>query len=114
MRPRTWPRSTWPGPTRSSPPPRQGTTFGKLRYLAHRLVLTLDPGSAQRRKDAARQDACIRHFREASGNAGMVARELPPDEVLASWQHIDQRARDLRAAGLPGTLRELRVRAYWT
>lgn len=42
----------------------------------------------------------------------MVARELPSDEVLASWQHIDQRARDLRSAGLPGTLQELRVRAY--
>jgi hypothetical protein len=42
----------------------------------------------------------------------MSARELPPDEVLASWQHVDQRARDLRAAGIPGTLRELRVRAY--
>ena len=42
----------------------------------------------------------------------MVARELPPDEVLASWQHVEQRALDLRAAGLPGTLQELRVRAY--
>src|SRR5262249_44256686 len=37
---------------------------------------------------------------------------LPADEVLASWQHVEQRAQDLRAAGLPGTLRELRVRAY--
>ena len=42
----------------------------------------------------------------------MTAREMPTDEVLASWQHVDQRARDLRAAGIPGTLRELRVRAY--
>jgi hypothetical protein len=42
----------------------------------------------------------------------MVARELPPDEVLASWQHVEQRALDLRAAGVPGTLQELRVRAY--
>jgi hypothetical protein len=90
----------------------QGQTFGKLRYLAHRLVLKLDPGSALRRKDAARKDAHVRRFREASGNAGMVARELPPDQVLASWQHIDQRARDLRAAGLPGTLEELRAQAY--
>jgi hypothetical protein len=54
----------------------------------------------------------VRRFREGSGNAGMVARELPPDEVLASWQHVEQRALDLRAAGLPGTLRELRVQAY--
>jgi hypothetical protein len=42
----------------------------------------------------------------------MIARELPPDEVLASWQHVEQRALDLRAAGVPGTLQELRVRAY--
>ena len=87
-------------------------TFGELRYHAHRLVLKLDPESALRRKEAARQDAHVRAFREGSGNAGMVARELPPDEVLASWQHVDQRARDLRAAGVPGTLQELRVQAY--
>jgi hypothetical protein len=42
----------------------------------------------------------------------MIARELPSADVLASWQHIDQRARDLRAAGVPGTLQELRVKAY--
>ena len=54
----------------------------------------------------------MRRFREDSGNAGMVARELPPDEVLASWQHVEQRALDLRAAGIPGTLQELRVQAY--
>ncbi|HTX26410.1 MAG TPA: DUF222 domain-containing protein, partial [Streptosporangiaceae bacterium] len=87
-------------------------TFGKLRSAAHRLVLELDPESAQRRKQAAKQDAHVRRFREESGNAGMVARELPPDEVLASWQHVEQRALDLRAAGVPGTLQELRVRGY--
>jgi DNA-binding NarL/FixJ family response regulator len=56
-------------------------TFGKLRSTAHRLVLALDPESARRRKEAARQDAHVRRFREGSGNAGMVARELPPDEL---------------------------------
>jgi hypothetical protein len=87
-------------------------TFGELRYAAHRLVLKLDPEAARKRKERARQDAHVRRFREDSGNAGMVARELPPDEVLASWQHVEQRALDLRAAGVPGTLQELRVRAY--
>jgi hypothetical protein len=87
-------------------------TFGELRYAAHRLVLKLDPEAARHRKEQARQDAHVRRFREDSGNAGMVAREMPTDEVLASWQHIDQRARDLHAAGMPGTLQELRVRAY--
>jgi len=75
-------------------------TFGQLRSLAHRLVLKLDPDAARKRKEAARQDAHVRRFREESGNAGMVARELPSDEVLASWQHVEQRALDLRAAGV--------------
>jgi hypothetical protein len=90
----------------------ESKTFGELRTAAHRLVLRLDPDAARRRKEAARKDAHVRRFREDSGNAGMIAREMPSDEVLASWQHIDQRAHDLRAAGMPGTLKELRVRAY--
>jgi hypothetical protein len=89
-----------------------GQTFGELRSAAHKLVLKLDPEAARKRKEAAKQDAHVRPFREGSGNAGMVARELPSDEVLASWQHVQQRALDLRAAGMPGSLRELRVRAY--
>jgi hypothetical protein len=91
----------------------QKKTYAELRAAAAKLVLTLDPESAERRKQARRRnDAHVRPFREESGNAGMVARELPSDEVLASWQHVEQRARDLRAAGVPGTLRELRWRAY--
>jgi len=87
-------------------------TFGQLRSKAHRLVLKLDPDAARKRKEQAKLDAHVRRFREDSGNAGMEARELPPDEVLASWQHVEQRALDLRAAGMAGTLTELRVRAY--
>src|SRR5271170_4565792 len=89
-----------------------GMTFGELRYAARKLVLTLDPDAARKRKEAARREACVRRFQEESGNAGMVARELPSDEVLASWQHVEQRALDLRAAGMPGTLQDLRIRAY--
>jgi hypothetical protein len=89
-----------------------GMTFGELRYAAHKLILKLDPEAAKKRKEAARGEAHVRRFQEHSGNAGMVARELPSDEVLASWQHVEQRALDLRAAGMPGTLQDLRVRAY--
>jgi hypothetical protein len=89
-----------------------GKTFGEVRYAARKLVLKLDPDTARKRREAARREAHVRRFREDSGNAGMVARELPSDEVLASWQHVEQRALDLRAAGRPGSLEELRVRAY--
>ena len=75
----------------------QAKSFGELRSAAHRLVLRLDPDAGRRRKERARQDAHVRRFREDSGNAGMIARELPTDEVLASWQHVEQRALDLAA-----------------
>ena len=89
-----------------------GMTYGELRYAARKLVLTLDPEAVRKQKEAAKRDTHVRRFREESGHGGMIARELPSDEVLASWQHIEQRALDLRAAGLDGTLEELRVRAF--
>jgi hypothetical protein len=89
-----------------------GLTFGELRSAAHKLILKLDPEAVRKRKEAAKRETHVRRFREESGNAGMVARELPSAEVLASWQHVEQRAMDLRAAGMPGSLQELRVQAY--
>src|SRR5580658_2699683 len=86
-------------------------TYGKLRAAAYKLVLKLDPDAVRRRKEAARRVAEVRRFREQSGNAGLTARELPSAEVIASWQHLEQRAADLRDAGYPGTTDELRVRA---
>ena len=73
-----------------------GKTFGDVRAAARKLVLTLDPDAARKRTEAAPRDAHVRRFREDSGNAGMVVRELPPAEVLTSWQHVEQRAQDLR------------------
>ncbi len=67
-------------------------TYGKLRAAAGKLVLKLDPDAVRRRKEAARRVAEVRRFREQSGNAGLTARELPSAEVIASWQHLDQRA----------------------
>jgi hypothetical protein len=90
----------------------QSNSFARLRYAAHRLVLKLDPDYAKRRKDEARKYAHVSRFREDTGNAAISGREMPPDEVLASWQHVEQRALELRAAGVPGTLQELRVRAF--
>ncbi len=87
-------------------------TYGKLRAAAHRLVLKLDPEADKRRKEAARRVAEVRRFREESGNAGITARELPSADTLAAWQHVEERAQALRAAGIDGSLDELRVRAF--
>jgi hypothetical protein len=89
----------------------QSKTYAELRRAATRLVLRLDPDAVRKRKEKARREARVRSFREESGNAGITGREMPSVEVLASMQHVEDRARALRDAGVPGTWEELKVRA---
>src|SRR6266702_1187904 len=89
----------------------QSKTYGELRRAATRLVLKLDAEAVRKRKEKARRTARVRAFREESGNAGITGREMPSAEVLASMQHVEDRARALRDAGVPGTWEELKVRA---
>jgi len=42
----------------------------------------------------------------------MAGRDMPPAAVLAADQHIDGLARQLKAAGAPGTLEQLRARVF--
>ena len=89
----------------------QSLTYGKLRAAASKLVLKLDPEAVRKRKERAKREVNVRHFREESGNAGITGREMPSVEVLASMQHVEDRARALRAAGVPGTWEALKARA---
>jgi hypothetical protein len=54
----------------------------------------------------------VERWAEDSGNAGLAGRELPPAEVLAADQRVTAWARQLRKAGLDGTMDQLRARAY--
>src|SRR5579863_5256703 len=87
-------------------------TPGGLRAAIARAVMYIDPAAARKRREEAAKDARVERWAEDSGNAALVGRELPPAEVLAADQRIDWWARQLRKAGLDGSLDELRARAY--
>src|SRR5450631_1414384 len=87
-------------------------TSGQLRAALARVILEIDPEAAQRRREQAQRDPRIRRWREEVGTAALAGYGLPPADVLEADQHLTERAQDLRAAGLPGTLDELRARAY--
>src|SRR5205823_9772731 len=59
----------------------------------------------------AAKTARVERWAEDSGNAALMGRELPPDEVLAADQRIRSWAEELKKAGLDGGLDELRGRA---
>ena len=90
-----------------------GKTPGQIAALIARAVVTVDPdGARKRRERAQKEDARVRFWREHAGTAALAGFGLPPDEALAANQHIQDRALAYRAAGKPGTLDQLRVRAF--
>src|SRR4029077_14354565 len=70
------------------------------------------PKTAKERRQAAAGDARVERGAEDSGNAALMGRELPPDEVLAADQRISWWAGELKKAGLEGGMDELRARAF--
>jgi hypothetical protein len=93
-------------------PEAGGQTSGKLRVALARAVLAVDPEAAARRREQAGKDPRVRRWREDAGTAALAGYSLPAAAVLEADQAITTRALDLRAAGVGGTLEELRARAY--
>ncbi len=87
-------------------------TPGALRAAIARAVMQVAPDKARKRREAAANDARVERWAEDSGNAALVGRELPPAEVLAADERVSWWAKQLRQAGLDGSMDELRARAY--
>jgi hypothetical protein len=87
-------------------------TPGGLRSAVARAVMEVAPKTARQRRQTAAKFARVERWAEDSGNAALMGRELPPDEVLACDQRICWWAGELRKAGLAGGMDELRARAY--
>jgi hypothetical protein len=87
-------------------------TPGGLRAAIARAVMEVAPEKARQRRETAAKFARVERWAEDSGNAALMGRELPPDEVLACDQRICWWAGELRKAGLEGGMDELRARAF--
>jgi hypothetical protein len=87
-------------------------TTAQLRAAVSRAVIAIDPEAATRRRQEAQKDPRVRRWQEDAGTAALAGFGLPPAEVLAADQRITERALALRDAGRPGSLEELRARAY--
>ena len=89
-----------------------GKTPGQIRAAIGRAVVKADPDAARRRRAEAEKDPRVELWREDAGTAAICGYGLPPDAALAAGQAITTAALDLKAAGLPGTMDQLRARAY--
>ena len=57
-----------------------------LRAAIGRAVMEVAPGKAGKRREHAAKRTRVERRAEASGNAGLAGRELPPAQVLAADQ----------------------------
>jgi hypothetical protein len=89
-----------------------GQTTGQLRASARRAVLAADPAAADRHREKAEKEARVEVWSEPSGTAALADRDLRPADVIAAEKRIDALARQLKAAGIEGSLDQLRARAY--
>jgi len=87
-------------------------TPGGLRSAVARAVIEVAPDKARQQRETAARFARVERWAEDSGNAALMGRELPPDEVLAADQRISAWAGELNKAGLEGGMDELRARAF--
>jgi hypothetical protein len=89
-----------------------GKTPGQIRAAIARAVIAIDPDAARARRERAQKDARVELWREDAGTAAVCGRDLPPADALAADQRITAYARELKAAGVEGTMDQLRARAF--
>jgi len=87
-------------------------TGGMIRDRIGCAVIAVNPDAARKRREEAQGNGRVEVFPELSGNTHISGRELPPALALLADQNIDARARQLRAAGVPGDMDRLRTLAY--
>jgi hypothetical protein len=89
-----------------------GLTATQVRAAARRTVIAADPGAARTRREEAAREARVEAWAEHAGTAALAGRDLPPAGVLAADQHVSQLAAALRAAGVAGTMGQLRAQVF--
>jgi hypothetical protein len=87
-------------------------TPAQLRSAIGRAVMEVNPEKAKKRREHMAKRTRVERWAEDSGNAGLAGRELPPAEVLAADQRVTAWAKQLREAGLDGSMDQLRARAF--
>ncbi len=90
-------------------------TYTQVERIATAIALTIDPHLGERqRKAAEKHNSRVQMFRERAGTAGLTGRDLPTDQTLAAFAHVNARAAEYKAARVFGKVRidQLRVAAY--
>jgi hypothetical protein len=85
-----------------------GRTPGSLRSRVRKIVMRLDPQQAEAKRKNGTRNRRVEFWEGESGNVTMAAREMSVGVAAAIKQALDGWARIMRAAGIEGSLDNLR------
>jgi hypothetical protein len=85
-----------------------GRTPGSLRNYCRKIVFTLDPQQAEKRRQRAAKGRRIEFWPEQSGNVTMAAREMSVAVAAGIKQSLTAWAKIMRATGIEGSMDNLR------
>ena len=88
-------------------------TTSQLRASLNCALLAADPAAADKRRQAEEKCARVEQTPEPGGvTAALTGRYLPVTAAVAAWNRVNALAQELRTAGAPGNLDELRVQVF--
>jgi hypothetical protein len=93
--------------------PGEGVVIAdEVSCLHHAHATAVEAAATGRHREKAEKDARVEVWSEPSGTAALAGRDLRPADVIAADKRIEGLARQLKAAGIEGSLGQLRARAY--
>lgn len=90
-------------------PPAPRWTVTQLRWRLVRMVLEVDPGYAARRYKAAVRDRGVTGYLGKDGTGTVSGHGLAADEAVAACERLEALADEVRRAGHPGTVGQVRA-----
>jgi hypothetical protein len=87
-------------------------TWGKVAYWILNAAMTVNPDAAVRHRKQGARDGRVVLKQQGSGNYSLAGYELPAVAALAMDKAITARARELKRAGVTGSIQRLRMLAY--
>jgi len=87
-------------------------TTGQLAARLARMVIAMDPERARDQYERAVAERAVVAYLDPDGTATLAGHGLPPDQVAAAGERIHHLARQIKRAGHPGRLDQIKADVY--
>ena len=93
-------------------PEAPGLTTGQLAARLRRLTVSIDPEDSRHRYQGGVEERRVIGEANPDGTANLVARNLPPDAVVAALERVNRLAREAKTSGDDRSIDQIRADVF--